>query len=62
MVLVRYVIHGVVTPGFTFLASVICLFSGTQLFTLGMMGEYLARVHDRMLERPIYAVAERTSA
>jgi undecaprenyl-phosphate 4-deoxy-4-formamido-L-arabinose transferase len=62
MVLVRYVIHGVVTPGFTFLASVICLFSGTQLFTLGVMGEYLARVHDRTLERPIYAVAERTSA
>lgn len=62
MVLVRYLIHGVVMPGFTFLASVICLFSGTQLFTLGMMGEYLARVHDRTLERPIYAVAERTSA
>lgn len=62
MVLVRYLIHGVVMPGFTFLASVICIFSGTQLFTLGMMGEYLARVHDRTLERPIYAVAERTSA
>lgn len=62
MVLVRYFIHGVVMPGFTFLASVICIFSGTQLFTLGMMGEYLARVHDRTLDRPIYAVAERTSA
>ena len=62
MVLVRYLIHGVVMPGFTFLASVICLFSGTQLFTLGMMGEYLARMHHRMMERPIYAVAERTNA
>ena len=62
MVLVRYFIHGVVMPGFTFLASVICIFSGTQLFTLGMMGEYLARVHDRTLDRPIYAVAERTRA
>ena len=62
MVLVRYFIHGVVMPGFTYLASVICIFSGTQLFTLGMMGEYLARVHDRTLDRPIYAVAERTSA
>jgi undecaprenyl-phosphate 4-deoxy-4-formamido-L-arabinose transferase len=62
MVLVRYFIHGVVMPGFTVLASVICIFSGTQLVTLGMMGEYLARVHDRTLDRPIYAVAERTGA
>jgi glycosyltransferase involved in cell wall biosynthesis len=62
LVLVRYLIHGVMVPGFTFLASVICLFSGTQLFALGMMGEYLARMHHRMMERPVYAVAERTDA
>jgi undecaprenyl-phosphate 4-deoxy-4-formamido-L-arabinose transferase len=61
-VLTRYLIHGVVAPGFTFLASVICLFSGAQLFALGMMGEYLARMHHRMMERPVYAVAERTDA
>jgi len=61
-VLARYLIHGVVAPGFTFLASVICLFSGTQLFALGMMGEYLARMHHRMMERPVFAIAERTDA
>jgi undecaprenyl-phosphate 4-deoxy-4-formamido-L-arabinose transferase len=33
-----------VVPGFTFLASVIVIFSGVQLFTLGIMGEYLARM------------------
>jgi hypothetical protein len=57
LVLVRYFLHGVTVPGFTFLASVICLFSGAQLFALGMMGEYLARMHFRMMDRPAYAVA-----
>jgi glycosyltransferase involved in cell wall biosynthesis len=60
VVLVRYYIHGVTVPGFTFLASVICIFSGTQLFALGMMGEYLARMHFRMMDRPPYAVAAAT--
>jgi undecaprenyl-phosphate 4-deoxy-4-formamido-L-arabinose transferase len=56
IVLGRYVLHGVSVPGFTFLASVISIFSGTQLFALGMMGEYLARMHFRMMDRPAYAV------
>src|SRR5262249_46021818 len=44
-VIARYLIHGVMVPGFTFLASVIVIFSGAQLFTLGVIGEYLARMH-----------------
>ena len=42
-------------PGFPFLASIIAIFSGTQLFALGIIGEYLARMHFRMLGRPPYA-------
>lgn len=45
-------------PGFPFLASIIALFSGAQLFALGIMGEYLARMHFRMMERPSYVVRE----
>jgi undecaprenyl-phosphate 4-deoxy-4-formamido-L-arabinose transferase len=56
LVLLRYFLHGVSVPGFTFLASIICVFSGTQLFTLGMIGEYLARMHFRMMDRPSYTV------
>jgi undecaprenyl-phosphate 4-deoxy-4-formamido-L-arabinose transferase len=47
-------------PGFPFLASIISLFSGTQLFTLGILGEYLATVFDRSMERPVYMVREIT--
>jgi glycosyltransferase involved in cell wall biosynthesis len=62
LVLVRYLVNGVTVPGFTFLASVICVFSGAQLFALGMMGEYLARMHFRMMDRPAYAVGESVGA
>lgn len=54
----RYFIDGGSVPGFPFLASVIAIFSGAQMFALGIMGEYLARMHSRMMERPTYAVAE----
>jgi undecaprenyl-phosphate 4-deoxy-4-formamido-L-arabinose transferase len=45
-------------PGFPFLASIIALFSGAQLFALGIFGEYLARMFDRSMDRPTYIVQE----
>lgn len=45
-------------PGFPFLASIIALLSGAQLFTLGIFGEYLARMFDRSMDRPPYVVQE----
>src|SRR6266850_1721255 len=55
-VIARYLIQGVVVPGFTFLASVIVIFSGAQLFTLGVIGEYIARMHLRIMRMPSYAI------
>lgn len=55
-VLGRYFVQGVAVPGFAFLASIIIVFSGAQLATLGIMGEYLARMHFRLMERPSYTV------
>jgi glycosyltransferase involved in cell wall biosynthesis len=54
----RYLLQGSAVPGFPFLASVIAIFSGAQLFALGIIGEYLARMHFRMMERPTYTVRE----
>ena len=39
---------------------IVALFSGAQLFALGIIGEYLARMHFRMMQRPSYVV--RTTA
>jgi glycosyltransferase involved in cell wall biosynthesis len=47
-------------PGFPFLASMIALVSGAQLFALGIFGEYLARMFDRSMDRPPYVIQETT--
>jgi undecaprenyl-phosphate 4-deoxy-4-formamido-L-arabinose transferase len=58
-VLVRFLLDGSSVPGFPFLASIIAIFSGVQLFALGIIGEYLARMHFRTMDRPPYLVRER---
>lgn len=55
-----YMIHGSSVPGFPFLASVIAIFSGAQLFALGIIGEYLARMHFRSMEKPPYIIRSRS--
>lgn len=59
-VITSVIIHGGSVPGFPFLASIIAIFSGVQLFTLGIFGEYLARMHFRVMRKPSYVIAERT--
>ncbi len=61
-VLTRYFISGSVVAGFPFLASIIALFSGAQLFALGIIGEYLARMHFRTMDKPSYTVRSTTEA
>jgi glycosyltransferase involved in cell wall biosynthesis len=58
-VLVTYFVLGSI-PGFSFLASAIIIFSGVQLFALGIIGEYLARIFDRSFGRPTYRVSTTT--
>jgi undecaprenyl-phosphate 4-deoxy-4-formamido-L-arabinose transferase len=58
-VLVVYFTAGSI-PGFPFLASIIAVFSGTQLMTLGIFGEYLARIFVRSMDRPTYVIQSKT--
>jgi glycosyltransferase involved in cell wall biosynthesis len=58
-VVISRIVIGKAPAGFAFLASVIAIFSGAQLFALGIMGEYLARLHFRTMERPTYTVRSR---
>lgn len=60
-VLSQFVRNGGSVPGFPFLASIIAIFSGAELFALGIIGEYLARMHFRMMQRPAYAVRDDTA-
>ena len=60
-VVAQYMVYGSAVPGFSFLASIISIFSGVQLFALGVIGEYIARMHFRSMERPPYAIGEETA-
>ena len=55
-VIARYMVSGETVAGFPFLASIIAIFAGAQLFALGIIGEYLARIHFRTMDRPTYVV------
>ena len=55
-VLVRYFTGGTAVPGFAFLASLISILAGAQLFGLGVIGEYLGRMHFRSMQQPTYVV------
>lgn len=57
-VVLGYLVRGSPVQGFTFLAAAVTLFSGVQLFCLGIMGEYLARIYYRTMDRPPYLVRE----
>ena len=59
-VVVGYFIRGGNLPGFAFLASIISIFSGVQLFALGVIGEYLAQMYFRTMDRPVYTVRTTT--
>ena len=57
-VVLRYLLSGNPVPGFPFLASIIGVLSGAQLFALGILGEYLARMHFRSMQKPPYVVRQ----
>ncbi len=58
-ILGRYFIEGGSVPGFPFLGSVIAIFFGALFFVIGIIGEYLARIHFRTMEKPPYVVRSR---
>ena len=48
-------------PGFPSLAASLAIFSGTQLLMLGVLGEYIGKIHFRVMNKPTYLIAETTS-
>lgn len=57
-VLGSYAVLGFSAPGFPFLASTLIILSGVQLIALGVIGEYLARMHFRLMQIPSYVIRE----
>ena len=57
--LVNTLLFGGDVPGFPSLIVSVMFFSGIQLISLGVIGEYLARVYEEVKSRPLFLVSEK---
>jgi glycosyltransferase involved in cell wall biosynthesis len=57
--LLRTMLFGTDLPGFPSLIVSIMFFSGIQLISLGMIGEYVGRIFAEVKRRPLYLIGER---
>jgi len=56
--IVKTLILGIDVPGYPSLIVAITFFSGVQLISLGVIGEYLGRVFSEVKNRPLYVVRQ----
>jgi dolichol-phosphate mannosyltransferase len=48
-------------PGYAFLTSGLFFLGGIQVFSLGVLGEYIGKIHRQVQDRPLYLVDEDNS-
>ncbi|HWJ74079.1 MAG TPA: glycosyltransferase family 2 protein [Kaistia sp.] len=56
--LIMTLVSGTDQPGFPSLIVSIMFFSGVQLISLGVLGEYVARIYEEVKRRPLFLVGE----
>jgi len=56
--IIRTFVFGVDVPGYASTLSVILLFNGILLISLGVQGEYVARIFAEVKNRPVYLINE----
>lgn len=55
-IIIKTVMFGVDTPGYASTMTAILLLGGLQIFSIGILGEYLSRVYTEVKGRPIYLI------
>ncbi len=56
MIFVRTLVVGIEVPGYASTLILILLFGGLNLFAIGILGEYIARIYSEVRERPLYVL------
>jgi glycosyltransferase involved in cell wall biosynthesis len=57
-ILIHTLAHGNPVPGYPSLMVTILFLGGAQLMAIGVVGEYIARIHDEAKGRPIYLIRQ----
>lgn len=60
-IITTYLIYGNPVQGWATLITVILFFAGINLMSLGVVGEYIARIFTEVKARPVYIVREKLS-
>jgi len=58
-ILFLYFMYGSVVKGFYFIATIIIIFSGVQLITLGLIGEYISLIYSKTLSKPSFTILKK---
>lgn len=58
VIMVRTFIWGDPTTGWPSLVCIICLIAGVQMFTIGILGQYMAKTYIETKKRPIYIIKD----
>ncbi|MEG0872452.1 MAG: glycosyltransferase family 2 protein [Clostridia bacterium] len=58
LIIVKTFVYGDATSGWPSLACIIFFVSGVQLFSLGIMGQYISKLYLEVKNRPIYIIKE----
>jgi len=53
---IEYLVYGADVPGWATLVCSVMFFSGVQLLSIGILGEYVGRIFDEVKQRPVYIV------
>jgi glycosyltransferase involved in cell wall biosynthesis len=56
VLLLKWAFGGITVPGFTTIALSVLIFGSVQLITLGVIGEYVGKIHEKSIGRPLFAV------
>ncbi len=58
----EYFVFGNNVPGWATLVTSVMFFSGVQLLSIGILGEYVGRIFDEVKQRPVYVVGHDSGA
>ena len=58
----KLVLHDALEPGWASVMVAVLFLGGVQLITIGLIGEYVGRIHDEVKQRPLYLIQDEIGA